>query len=164
VPATAREAVVEAVTAPPLVVKTALTGLADWATGHSDGELSGFVGMVRETAKVARRGWFDLFELLATLSAYLGAFNLLPIPALDGARLMFLGYEATTRRRANARIEAQIHAVGLVMMLGLMAYVTVNDIRRGDRSAPVPSAAPSASPSAGSSASGASSAAPSSGK
>lgn len=165
VPATAREAAVEAVTAPPLVVKTALTGLADWATGRSDGELSGFVGMVRETAKVARRGWFDLFDLLATLSAYLGAFNLLPIPALDGARLMFLGYEATTRRRANARIEAQIHAVGLVMMLGLMAYVTVNDIRRGDRSVPAaPSALPSASPSGGSSANGVPSAAPSGGK
>ena len=46
-------------------------------------------------------------------------------PTLDGGRLMFLGYEAVTRRRANARIEAHIHAIGLVMMLGLAFYVTV---------------------------------------
>jgi regulator of sigma E protease len=61
---------------------------------------------------------------------------------------MFLGYEATTRRRPNARIEAHIHFIGLFMMLGLMVYVTVNDLRRGDRTPPAASGAPSAAPSA----------------
>jgi regulator of sigma E protease len=86
--------------------------------------------MVKETARAAQSGWVDLLYLLGALSALLGAFNLFPIPALDGGRLMFLGYEATTRRRPNARIEANVHAIGLVMMLGLMLYVTfVNDLR-----------------------------------
>ena len=71
----------------------------------------------------------DFLHFLGVLSAYLGGFNLLPIPALDGGRLMFLGYEAVTRRRADARIEAHVHALGLVMLLTLIAVVTVFDIR-----------------------------------
>ena len=63
--------------------------------------------------------------LLGVLSAILAAFNLLPIPALDGGRLLFLGYEAATRKRANPTVEAHLHVIGLVMMLGLMIYVTL---------------------------------------
>ena len=56
---------------------------------------------------------------------------------------MFLTYEATTRRRANARIEAHIHLIGLAMMLGLMAYVTVfNDLRVGKPSGAAGSSSP----------------------
>ena len=79
-----------------------------------------------------RRSVADWLYLLGVLSAYLGAFNLFPFPALDGGRLMFLGYELATRRRPNPRIEAQIHIVGLVMLLGLMLYVTIfNDLGLG---------------------------------
>jgi regulator of sigma E protease len=61
----------------------------------------------------------------------LAGFNLLPIPALDGGRLMFLGYEAATRKRPNARIEAHIHAVGLILLLTLVAAVTLfSDVAR----------------------------------
>jgi regulator of sigma E protease len=145
---TAKEAATLAVKTPPVVVKNLVVGLSELFTGKAEGELSGPVGMVRETAKVVKAGWTELLFFLGSLSAYLGAFNLLPIPALDGGRLMFLGYEATTRRRPNARVEAHIHFIGLFMMLGLMVYVTVNDIRRPDRPAPAdaPSAAPSAAP------------------
>jgi regulator of sigma E protease len=55
---------------------------------------------------------------------------MLPVPALDGGRLMFLGYEAVARRKPNAKVEAQIHALGLLMFLALMAVVTVNDLQR----------------------------------
>ena len=90
--------------------------------------------MVKEAARVAEKGWADLVVFMASLSAYLGAFNLIPFPALDGGRLMFLGYEAATRRRPNARVEAHIHAIGLVMMLGLMLYVTIfKDIGIGSK-------------------------------
>jgi regulator of sigma E protease len=134
VPVSAKEAAVLAVKTPPVVVKNLLVGLSDLARGRADGELSGPVGMVRETAKVARAGFTELLGFLGALSAYLGAFNLLPIPALDGGRLMFLGYEATTRRRPNARIEVYIHSIGLAMMLTLIGYVTiVNDMRRSDK-------------------------------
>jgi regulator of sigma E protease len=127
----AAEAAKLAITRPPIVVRDLVVGLTQWISGRAQGELSGPVGLVRDGARAAERGWNVWLNFLAALSAYLGAFNLIPFPALDGARLMFLGYEAATRRRANARIEAQIHAIGLLMMLGLMVYVTVNDLTGG---------------------------------
>lgn len=149
-PVSAKEAAWLAAKRPPAVVRDLVVGLAKLATGQAKDELSlsGPVGMVRETAKVAQEGWTELFLLLGALSAYLGAFNLLPIPALDGGRLMFLGYEATTRKRPNPRVEAYIHSVGLMMMLGLIFYATVGDLRRGDHPAPAaPEPPPSATPS-----------------
>ncbi len=138
---TPKESAIRAIEEPPMVVRNLVITLGELITGKVEGELSGPVGMVKQTAKVARGGFTDLLGFLGALSAYLGAFNLIPFPALDGGRLMFLGYEATTRRRANARIEAQIHLVGIVMMLGLMVYVTVKDLGRSD---PTPSDAPPA--------------------
>jgi regulator of sigma E protease len=144
----AREAALLAFKEPPRVVKSVVIGLSEWASGQADGELSGPVGMVQEGAK-ALKGSFNLFLVfLGSLSAYLGAFNLIPFPALDGGRLMFLGYEATTRRRPNARIEMHIHLVGLFMMLGLTFYVTLfKDLRRSSREEP-PNPFPAASSSA----------------
>ena len=145
----AKVAAILAIKEPPLVVRQLVINLGELITGKVEGELSGPVGMVRQTAKVARGGFTDLLAFLGALSAYLGAFNLIPFPALDGGRLMFLGYEATTRRRPNARIEAQIHLVGIVMMLGLMVYVTVNDLRHTDNedAPPAATSAPAPAPS-----------------
>lgn len=129
VPISAGEAAKQAVLEPPHVVKNMLVSLADLARGKSEEKLGGPARMVQEIKKVADHGWARFIQLLGALSAYLAAFNLLPIPALDGGRLMFLSYEAATRKRANPTVEAHIHAIGLVMMLGLMIYVTfANDI------------------------------------
>ncbi len=146
VPVSAKEAGELALKKPMVVVRDLLVGLGMLVTGKAQGELSGPVGIVKEAAKAAQMGWTELVILLGVLSAYLGAFNLLPVPALDGGRLMFLGYEATTRKRANARVEAQIHLAGLVMLFGLIFYVTLKDLHliNGTEQA-VPSAAPSSS-------------------
>jgi regulator of sigma E protease len=72
----------------------------------------------------------EYLDFFGMLSAYLGGFNLLPLPALDGGRLVFLAYEAVTRRRANTQIEARIHMVGFVMLLALLVVVTFFDVRR----------------------------------
>jgi regulator of sigma E protease len=63
------------------------------------------------------------------LNVYLGLFNLFPLPALDGGRLVFLGYEMVTRRRANPKLEATIHMVGVLVLAVLLVVVTVNDCR-----------------------------------
>ncbi|MBI4704201.1 MAG: site-2 protease family protein [Deltaproteobacteria bacterium] len=128
----ALEAVELAFTRPPAVVRDLVQALGAWISGRADAELGGPAMIVKESARAAQRGLTELLYLLGALSAYLGAFNLVPFPALDGGRLMFLGYELTTRRRPNARVEAHIHIIGLVMLLGLMAYVTIfNDFGLG---------------------------------
>lgn len=131
-PVSAKEALTLAITKPPAVVKDLIIGLGQVLTRKAEGELAGPVRIVKEAAKAAESGFSDLLMLLAALSAYLGAFNLLPFPALDGGRLMFLVYEGTTRRRFNPKIEAPIHFIGFLMLMGLMLYVTVfNDVGLG---------------------------------
>jgi regulator of sigma E protease len=68
--------------------------------------------------------------MTAFISTLLGLFNLLPLPALDGGRLAFLGFEAVARRRANPRIEEMVHGYGMLVLLLLLVYVTYGDIRR----------------------------------
>lgn len=131
-PVTGSEAAKLALTKPPIVVQNLVDGLGKWLSGKVDAELGGPVMIVKESARAVRRSITDWLFLLGALSAYLGAFNLIPFPALDGGRLMFLGYELATRRRPNARVEAHIHVVGLMMLLGLMLYVTIfNDFNLG---------------------------------
>lgn len=117
-----------AVTTPPLVVRDLVAGLVELAKRRTAGGFSGPLGITQQMAAAAKESFTEYLRFLGVLSAYLGAFNLLPVPALDGARLLFLGYEAATRRRANARNEALIHALGLAVLFGLMIYVTLNDI------------------------------------
>lgn len=125
----AGEAAKLAVTRPPMVVRDLAVGIYDMIRGKVEAKLGGPVKIVQTSARAAKRGWADWLELLGFLSAYLGAFNLIPFPALDGGRLVFLGYELATRRRPDAKMEAQIHVVGLLMLLGLMFYVTIfNDL------------------------------------
>ncbi|HRI71436.1 MAG TPA: M50 family metallopeptidase [Polyangium sp.] len=121
----ARDAAKLAVVAPANVVKNSFILLARAVTGKVKAELAGPVGMVKTVATAAKEGWEFGLELLGGISAYLAAFNLIPLPALDGGRLLFLTYEATTRRRPNARVEGWIHATGVLMLLTLALWVTV---------------------------------------
>lgn len=106
-----------------------LKGLYQLITGQIDAKVSGPVGIVKEIAKSAQKGVMDLFFFAAGISTLLGLFNLLPLPALDGGRLVFLFYELIARRPANKRIEEMIHAIGMLALLGLIGYVTIfNDL------------------------------------
>jgi regulator of sigma E protease len=67
---------------------------------------------------------------LAMLSAYLGLFNLLPIPALDGGRLLFLFSSMVVRRSINQRFENAVHTVGFFLLIGLLLLVTYCDVAR----------------------------------
>jgi len=128
VPVTLREATVESLKSPALVVEQLVVGLSRIITGKDKPQLSGPVGIVKETSRAAERSWGHYLAWLGMLSAYLGGFNLLPFPALDGGRLAFLTYEAVTRRRPNAQVEAKVHFFGLVMLLALIAVVSVFDV------------------------------------
>jgi regulator of sigma E protease len=90
---------------------------------------SGPVGIVKEMRKRIEQGPKQGLMLIAMISIYLGLFNLLPLPGLDGGRLMFLGWEAVSRKRVNERIEQTIHMVGVLALLGLILIITFkNDI------------------------------------
>ena len=69
-------------------------------------------------------------QLVAFISINLGVMNLLPLPALDGGRLVFLILEGIRRKPVPAKYEGYIHAAGLMLLLALMVYVTGQDILR----------------------------------
>jgi regulator of sigma E protease len=116
------------VIAPPLFVYDNVRAIGRVIAGKEKLQVNGPVGIVKETAKQAKLGPGIYLQFLGMLSAYLGAFNLLPFPALDGGRLLFLGAEAVSRRKPDAKLEARVHAVGLLMLLTLIAFVTYADV------------------------------------
>ena len=129
VPVTAKEAGIRALVLPYQVVRDSIVMLGRIITLKEPPDLKGPVGIVKETSKAASKGWLELVFFLGVLSAYLGGFNALPFPALDGGRLAFLGYEAITRRKPNARVEFLVHAFGFLMLIALIVVVTVSDVR-----------------------------------
>ena len=103
-------------------------------------ELSGPVGIVDlmaetgEQAETTGDALYSIFYLAAFVAVNLAVMNLLPIPALDGGRIFLLlvtwVIEHITRRKLDPRYEGYIHAGGMILLLGLMAFVMFNDIVR----------------------------------
>lgn len=91
-------------------------------------DMSGPVGTTKVTLDIARQGLPYLTNWAAVLSLYLGIFNLLPIPALDGSRLIFLGLEAVRGRPIDPNREGMVHFIGFAMLMLLMVVVTYYDI------------------------------------
>ncbi|QQR90385.1 MAG: site-2 protease family protein [Myxococcales bacterium] len=103
-------------------------GLAELFKKKTLEGLAGPVRMGKMVAESAKRGPIEYAWMLIVLSVALGMFNLLPLPALDGGRLSFLMYEMIAKRRPDARIEAVVHTVGLLFLLGLLVLVTFRDV------------------------------------
>ncbi len=130
---TVLQAVGLSLTEPPKVVYDLVHGLVRGISlrlaGKDDGlEFVALPGIFKLTSEAVQSGAAITMQFLGVLSAYLGGFNLLPIPALDGGRLLFLVFEATSRRRADAKIEARVHAVGMIMMLSFVAFLTYREL------------------------------------
>lgn len=93
-------------------------------------QLSGPVGVASVMATTASYSIAAFLQLVAFISINLGVMNLLPLPALDGGRLVFLIIEGIRRKPVPAKYEGYIHAAGLMLLLALMVYVTGQDILR----------------------------------
>lgn len=91
-------------------------------------EMSGPVGIVNQIGQSARAGFLDLLSFMALITINLGVFNLLPIPALDGGRILFLIVEIIRRKPLNPEREGMVHFIGLVLLMILMIVVTSSDI------------------------------------
>lgn len=109
-------------------------GLYDLGSGKIPGGftgpcgLSGPVGIVRATASAAEAGILNLLQIAGFISLNLGILNLLPLPALDGGRLLFLAIEAVRRKPTNPELEQRVHYIGLVVLLGLVAVISYKDL------------------------------------
>jgi regulator of sigma E protease len=104
-----------------------------------EAQLSGPVGIAQlvggaVNATLDTGLWFPILRLSAVLSAALAITNMLPLPALDGGRLLFILVEAIRGRRVNPEREGLIHMVGFMVLLGLLLLVTVRDITAGQQS------------------------------
>ncbi|MGX8704289.1 MAG: RIP metalloprotease RseP, partial [bacterium] len=120
-------------------IVTTLRSIAAMFTGRfSINDLSGPVGIVDvvgttyESVKEegALMTWLNMLNLIVLLSANLGVMNLLPIPALDGGRLLFFLVEAIIRRPINKKVEVGIQVVAVVLLAALAIYVLFHDITR----------------------------------
>jgi regulator of sigma E protease len=112
------------------LIRVFFAGLGQMISREAPVDLAGPIEIGRMSGQAARAGWAYLLQFTAFLSLNLAVFNLLPIPGLDGARLAFVAVEGLRGRRLNPQTEGIIHFIGLMLLLTLMAYVSVNDVRR----------------------------------
>lgn len=114
------------------VVKEAWTSFGKLITGQfAMNQLSGPVGVTQMIGEVAStRDYSSIFLMTAFITINIGIFNLLPLPALDGGRLFFLLIELIRGKPIAPKYEGYVHAAGLFLLMGLMLFVTFNDIVR----------------------------------
>ncbi|MGL5972809.1 MAG: RIP metalloprotease RseP [Oscillospiraceae bacterium] len=111
------------------MVKMIIDSVGDLFTGKvSVAQLSGPVGVAGVIGQAATFGVLSLLNIAAFLSINIGIFNLLPLPALDGGRLVFLGIELVRGKPIKQKYEGYIHAAGLIILLGIMLLVTFQDV------------------------------------
>ena len=118
------------------IVRMVWLSVFDLVTGrYGMSELAGPVGTVDIIADVTAQAvssgsLTNLLTIMAFITINVGVANLLPLPALDGGRFLFLAIEAVRRKPVNPKYEGYVHAAGLVLLLLLMVVVTYNDIAR----------------------------------
>lgn len=107
------------------------SSLADLVRGRgSINDLSGPVGIVSAIGQAASYGLEDFLTLLALLSVNLGIMNLLPLPALDGGKLVFLIWEGVTGKPVSSKVQEYTSVIGFALLFALLLFATYNDIIR----------------------------------
>ena len=90
--------------------------------------VSGPVGTAVAIGTVAKQNLANLLPIMALITINLGIFNLLPFPALDGGRLVFILFEMITKKPVPQKYESLVHAIGFIILIGFMLLVTAKDI------------------------------------
>lgn len=98
--------------------------------GQIPRDVAGPVGILQITAGVAKSGFLTILQFIGVLSVNLAVLNILPFPALDGGRLIFIGYELITRKKPKPKIEHWVNYIGMTFLIFLIILVTINDIAR----------------------------------
>ena len=112
------------------IEKQIITVLKDLFTGKGSAkDISGPVGLVTVVDQVSRTGIFNMLYLMALLSLNLGLVNILPFPALDGGRLLFVIIRIFTGKAISDELESKIHFAGIMILFMLMILITFKDIK-----------------------------------
>lgn len=98
--------------------------------GQIPREIAGPVGILQITSTVAQSGILTILQFIGVLSVNLAVINILPFPALDGGRLIFIAYELVTRKKPKPQIEHWVNFIGMTVLIFLLILVTANDISR----------------------------------
>ena len=110
-------------------VKMVFDSLVGLITGRFGMEsVSGPVGVAEVVGDAAKVGFGSFLYIVAVLTINLGVFNLIPFPALDGGRFLFLIIEGIRRKPINRNVESYINFVGIMLLFALMIFVTVKDV------------------------------------
>ncbi len=107
-----------------------IIGIIGMITGKVSPEITGPIGISQILGEAARHGLGSLLYLVGAISANLGLINLLPIPALDGSRLLFAGAEAIRGKPIDAEKEGFIHFVGFFLLMIVFVVITYKDVLR----------------------------------
>ncbi len=107
-----------------------------FAFGVLPKDVAGPVGIFQITGIVAKTGFLSVLQFLGILSVNLAVINILPLPALDGGRLLFILFESVFGRRPHVNFERWVHTAGMVFLLFLFLLVTINDILRIFKNSP----------------------------
>ncbi len=98
--------------------------------GEGADQVSGTVGAIGQASQYIQQGFDMVLNVFASISLNLGIMNLLPLPALDGGRLVFLLIEGIFRKPVPREKEGMVHAVGMILLFGLMIVLTYSDIMK----------------------------------
>ena len=93
-------------------------------------DVAGPVGIFQLTGIVAKSGILNILQFMGILSVNLAVINIMPFPALDGGRLVFIAYEAITKKRPKPSFEGWVNTAGMAFLLLLIILITVNDVGR----------------------------------
>ena len=100
-------------------------------SGNVPKDVSGPIGMYQATSSISKdQGFLAVIHFFGIVSVNLAVVNILPFPALDGGRLIFVFYEILTKKRINQRVESVINNLGMLILLALIVLVSVGDITR----------------------------------
>ncbi|RLC32318.1 hypothetical protein DRH13_01885 [Candidatus Woesebacteria bacterium] len=106
------------------------TLFANLFKGQVPQDIAGPVGIFALTSEAAKYGVLTLINFVGILSINLVILNMLPFPALDGGRLMFIGIESIIGRKILPKVEATLNAIGMIILISLLVAITVQDVRR----------------------------------
>ena len=103
-------------------------GIVSWIFGRTDVTMTGPVGIAGMAGEAVRQGFWSFLSFLAVINLHLGILNLIPFPALDGGRVVFVLGEMILGRKMSSRWENAIHLAGFVVLIGLILLVTWGDL------------------------------------